>query len=93
MTPAEFIVVAIVVMLVCLLLTAWARHRTGPVDDEGGIPTVHRMAGRARYVFAALGVIFIVAGLIDRSGQAVAGGILMLAGAAGQHWVYENTRR
>jgi hypothetical protein len=93
MSPGVFLLIALAVMGGCLALAGWIQHRDGPVDDEGGVPTVHRMAGRARFVFAALGVVGVVVGLVLRDGKVIAGGLLSLLAAGGQHWVHGLTSR
>jgi hypothetical protein len=93
MSPGMFIVIAVAVMAGSVALVGWVQHKTGPVDDEGGVPTIHRSAGRARYVYAALGVVFVVTGLVVRDGKVLAGGLVTLLGAWGQHWLHGLTKR
>jgi hypothetical protein len=57
------------------------------------VPTVHRMAGRARFVIAGIGVAGLLAGLVLRDGKVIAAGLLSLLAAWGQHWVHDLTGR
>ena len=93
MSPGVFIFVAVAVIAGCLALAGWVQHRDGPVDDQGGVPTVHRMAGRARVVFVGVGVAGLVAGLVLRDGKVIAAGLLSLLAAWGQPWVHGLTER
>jgi cobalamin synthase len=90
-TPSQYAVIVAVVVAFSMLLAYVAQRRSGPVERNAGIEQAATMQRFGRVIFAIIGFVALLGGLIADEPAVILFGVAFLIAALGQHWAYRNS--